>query len=310
MKKIWSILFVASLLSATVDLVSCKKSNGSSPPAVTSISPTQGEAGAVVTIRGTGFGSVIDSVKVTVNGVNASVEAVTDTEIKFRVPLKAGSGLINVRIGSTGLPGVQFTYILSVKDFEGTIWTGDSKYGNYPTVPYVLEVGAGGNLVWHDEAQDLPDNGILKVENGQLYFTFISSGSTVKADITDDHKLKNIQNNIYNATNDDAKQWRFLSGELDTLTEMALDNTTWEEVTSNNFPYRLTFLPDNGIDVLIFNTANAKPSKYTRKAGFLRFELNWYDNKYQSGKKFAIIRPDGKITVKFDGTYRMFEKRP
>lgn len=294
MKKIWSVLFAVSLLPAVVELAGCKKSNGSKspdpppPPVVTTISPQQGEAGTVVTIKGVSFGNEVSRVHVTVNGVDAPVDALTDTTIKIKVPFKAGSGQVNVLIGAKELAGPRFTYIFSKKDIDGTVWAGTYKDGDYVPANYVMELNADGTLIWHDYSQSLY-NGYWKVEKGQIYFTFTSSNSTVKADITDDLKLKNIQNNIYNVQNGIANKWLLEDGELNTKTDIVLDNTTWKCDKNGMI---LDFRPDGVIYVYQNGKVNGT-SKYLREAGVLRFDLILSST--FSFYTWVIIKPDGRI---------------
>ncbi|MVN21605.1 IPT/TIG domain-containing protein [Mucilaginibacter arboris] len=79
-------------------------------PTVTGILPATGSSGAVVTISGTNFGTSTLWVKVLFNGVGATVQSVTSTEIKVVAPV-ATSGNVTVTVGSQSITGPAFTYI-------------------------------------------------------------------------------------------------------------------------------------------------------------------------------------------------------
>ncbi len=79
-------------------LFSCKKDspteqNPESPvPSISSIQPRNPKPGDVVTISGTGFGTIATDVKVTIGTTVIGITSVTDTEIKFTVPTTISSG--------------------------------------------------------------------------------------------------------------------------------------------------------------------------------------------------------------------------
>ncbi|MBW4890560.1 IPT/TIG domain-containing protein [Mucilaginibacter sp. HMF5004] len=88
-------LFVCFLLSITVS--SCKKDQSGTtpadpPPTITSISPKNPMPGDVVTITGTGFGSVATDVKVTIGTQVITITTVSDTQIKFTLPANITAG--------------------------------------------------------------------------------------------------------------------------------------------------------------------------------------------------------------------------
>jgi hypothetical protein len=79
-------------------LFSCKKDGPSgqqqqeNPPSISSIQPKNPNPGDVVTISGTGFGTVATDVKVTIGTTEIGITSVTDTEIKFSIPANLSSG--------------------------------------------------------------------------------------------------------------------------------------------------------------------------------------------------------------------------
>jgi hypothetical protein len=97
-----TVLIVAAFC-ATV-FTSCKKSDGvnTNPttitPVVTSVQPKNPAPGDVVTITGTGFGTVTTDVKVTIGTQVITIQSVADTQIKFTLPTGITAGDIAVAI--------------------------------------------------------------------------------------------------------------------------------------------------------------------------------------------------------------------
>lgn len=77
--------------------------------AVTGLSPASGPAGTSVTITGTNFVNVAGDLHVLFNGVQATVGAVSPTEIKVTAP-NATSGQVTVFIAGQMIPGPVFSY--------------------------------------------------------------------------------------------------------------------------------------------------------------------------------------------------------
>ncbi|MBN1293235.1 MAG: IPT/TIG domain-containing protein [Candidatus Latescibacteria bacterium] len=78
------------------------------PVVIKSMTPERGAANTVVTLKGSGFGSIPKFTNVTFNGVEAEVDQSiwSDTEIKVLVPAKAVTGPVNVKNGDvTGSAG-------------------------------------------------------------------------------------------------------------------------------------------------------------------------------------------------------------
>jgi sugar lactone lactonase YvrE len=90
------------------------------PPTVTSIDPDNGMPGTEIKITGTGFGVDTAKVSVTVNGVAAVVESVTETQIVIIIPDDAGSGPVNVTVNGVTVNGPAFGYKekLTIKDIQ------------------------------------------------------------------------------------------------------------------------------------------------------------------------------------------------
>jgi gliding motility-associated-like protein len=71
----------------------------SSPPSITSFSPTSGIAGTSVTISGSNFSTTPANNIVTFNGKTATVTSSTATSISMTVPAGATSGIVRVNVG-------------------------------------------------------------------------------------------------------------------------------------------------------------------------------------------------------------------
>ena len=69
------------------------------PVVIKSMTPDRGSANTVVTLKGSGFGSIPKFTTVTFNGVEAEVDQSdwSDTEIKVLVPAKAVTGPVIVK---------------------------------------------------------------------------------------------------------------------------------------------------------------------------------------------------------------------
>lgn len=97
---------------------SCKKDSADNNSlAITSISPTRGPAGAVITIFGAAFSSIISEDSITFNGTKAIITSATDSKITVIVPLSAGSGAVNIYVNGKSAQGPVFTYEISSQPY-------------------------------------------------------------------------------------------------------------------------------------------------------------------------------------------------
>ncbi|RYE27305.1 MAG: hypothetical protein EOP45_01700 [Sphingobacteriaceae bacterium] len=123
MKKLLPIVLLLLLA-----LASCKKENPSVPNPTTTTGTTGqgsaritisglslylGNAGTLVIITGTNFGTSATGVAVLFNGVAGTIQSVTDTEIKVVMPVTT-SGNITLTIGSETVTGPAFTYAIPI----------------------------------------------------------------------------------------------------------------------------------------------------------------------------------------------------
>src|SRR5262249_46172725 len=78
-------------------------------PSITSVTPTTGAAGTVVTIAGANFGSTRGSSTVTFNGTPATPTSWSATSIVVPVPSGASTGNVVVTVGGVTSNGISFT---------------------------------------------------------------------------------------------------------------------------------------------------------------------------------------------------------
>ena len=95
------------------------------PPTISTISPTSAVAGALVTISGSGFGSIQSSSGVAFNGVPAAANSWSDGQIVAVVPPNAVTGPMAVTVAGETAQGPTFTFL--------TIATLTNSLGNQTT---------------------------------------------------------------------------------------------------------------------------------------------------------------------------------
>lgn len=79
---------------------------------VTSVSPSTGTSGNVVTLTGTNFGNYQQAAKIYFNGVLADeILSYTDTSVTVRVPQNAGTGSIKVKVWTNTFETASFEYL-------------------------------------------------------------------------------------------------------------------------------------------------------------------------------------------------------
>lgn len=95
---------------------------------ISSISPSLGLAGAVVTILGKNFGTTLSDIKVTFGGVNAEIVSLTATKIEVKVPTNGVTGLIKVFVGLQEIEGIYF--LVGEEKLTGTVIGTPGSWGN------------------------------------------------------------------------------------------------------------------------------------------------------------------------------------
>jgi hypothetical protein len=101
-------------------------------PTVTSISPSQGDAGTVVTINGTNFGTLQNGPAVYFNGSGVQPSSWTNTQVVATVPIGTKTGPVAVRVGSLSSNSSIFTIVptgsqsLSISPANATISIGQT----------------------------------------------------------------------------------------------------------------------------------------------------------------------------------------
>jgi hypothetical protein len=79
---------------------------------VTSVSPSEGTSGNIITLTGTNFGQYVKAAKIYFNGVLADeILSYTDTSVTVRVPQDAGTGPITVKVWTNKVVTADFTYL-------------------------------------------------------------------------------------------------------------------------------------------------------------------------------------------------------
>lgn len=127
------VLFVFLIISAT--WLSCGDSPSPTPPVtgtetpeLTGFSPLTGKKGTVIKIQGKHFGNDASKVSLQINGLKATVSAVTDTEITAVVPDKCGLGKLVLAVNNkevTSAVAFRYLYTVTTAYFSGS---GDGGY--------------------------------------------------------------------------------------------------------------------------------------------------------------------------------------
>jgi DNA-binding beta-propeller fold protein YncE len=110
-QRVRFVLFLLCLLSVSSE--SCNKTSSGRTVTVTSFSPTQGNAGIQVTIRGSGFSSSPGNDSVLVDGTLASIVSASSSSIVFTMPANPSSidsALITVLVQGAIVPAGWFHY--------------------------------------------------------------------------------------------------------------------------------------------------------------------------------------------------------
>ncbi|MBO9612510.1 MAG: IPT/TIG domain-containing protein [Dyadobacter sp.] len=96
---------------------------GNKPPELTSFSPLSGQKGTVIRIQGKYFSNDLSKVSLQINGLKATINAVTDTEITAVVPDKCGLGKLELTVNSkkvTSATAFRYLYTATTSYFSGS----------------------------------------------------------------------------------------------------------------------------------------------------------------------------------------------
>jgi hypothetical protein len=127
---------------------------GTPAPTVTTVSPDSGAFNTTVTITGTNFSTNVADDQLSFNGVSATINSVTATQITAMVPKGAGTGTVNVTVKGRAVTGPIFTYLFtytvstlaggSMGNADGT---GTAAKFDYP---FCIAVDTAGNVIVAD----------------------------------------------------------------------------------------------------------------------------------------------------------------
>jgi sugar lactone lactonase YvrE len=145
-------------------------------PSVTSISPTSGSKNTAVTITGANFGTDAATVTVLFNGVAATVQSITNTQIVASAPAGATTGIVKVTANGQAADGPIFTYVsgVTVTTIAGNEFAGfadgtgsAAKFNN----PVGIAVDGQGIVYVTDELNQR----VRKITTGGIVTTFAGS---------------------------------------------------------------------------------------------------------------------------------------
>ncbi|MBC9929779.1 IPT/TIG domain-containing protein [Chitinophaga qingshengii] len=104
--------FIYFLACTVFFLAACRKDHKEAavPLSVTGFLPSSGNAGTVVTIRGTGFSRTLESNEVAFNGTAARVLSANDSMLVVQAPEKGTTGPLTVKNGDRNAQGGTYTY--------------------------------------------------------------------------------------------------------------------------------------------------------------------------------------------------------
>ncbi|MCP4123735.1 MAG: hypothetical protein GY751_18455 [Bacteroidetes bacterium] len=173
MKK-YSVLFLAIVFMAGCDP---DKDDLLALHTISSISPDSGTFSTIVAITGSGFSDVPGDNTVTFNGVPATVNSSTNSQLIVVVPEAAGTGTVNVTVSGEEVAGpvFNFEFLFTVSTLAGSPGVSDHVDGNGANArfigPFGLALDDAGNIIVGD------NSAIRKVTPNGSVSTIAGSGT-------------------------------------------------------------------------------------------------------------------------------------
>ena len=195
MRYIRLLLILTSCLAV---FFSCKKDHPaqpidpppSAPPLqITSFEPVSAAKDSIITIIGKSFSATPASNKVTINNVPATVLSATNDMLTVKVPVHAGTGVVQVQVGdqTAGAPTIfQYLYTVSTIAGNGNIGFKDGA-GNVAEInsPNGITVDGTGNLyvadVFNSRIRKITPDGQVSTFAGDGTKTFKEGNGTAAA---------------------------------------------------------------------------------------------------------------------------------
>ena len=184
MKKL---LLICSLLA--VSFWSCKEDEEipvALNPVIKTISPSQGPAKTVVTIKGKRFSKEVAGNIVKFAGATAKILVVTDTLLQVEAPEEGATGTVTVSSNNRTSKGPVFSYGEKEQDYETTLYTGVARGNEVGTLleakfsnPEGVVFDSHGNLIVADRG-----NHVIKMitPDGQVSVVAGINGTTGNTD--------------------------------------------------------------------------------------------------------------------------------
>jgi IPT/TIG domain len=119
---------------------------GGTPPSITSLSPTSGPVGTIVTITGANFGATQGTSTVTFNGTTGTPNSWSASSITVPVPSGATSGNVQVLVGGVASNGVPFSVGTTTPGVTLTPILGGAAINQQ--FPLTATVSGGGGVTW------------------------------------------------------------------------------------------------------------------------------------------------------------------
>jgi hypothetical protein len=179
MNKYLFLLVIGSLGFLSFIFTGCKKDETGSEhaPVINSVVPLSGTKGTIVTVTGNGFGTDPVKISVLLNGKSVLITELVPNQLKFRVPAKAGTGLVSVVVNGNAASGPMFEFIYTITVSLLSGQPGVAGFANGPAgsalfnTPRGITIDENDNIYVADEL----NHRIRKVTPGGTAITFAGS---------------------------------------------------------------------------------------------------------------------------------------